>query len=96
MSIKLCINNSLQIDALGQILDFKCFRQCIGTGLHHPRAEAPGFTSRALNFQLMTGNWSIQHIALLYLFWPFLMVLCGRHTKAGGEDSIAKENVKIH
>ena len=50
MSVKLCINNYLQIDTLGKILDFKCFSQCIGTGLHHSRAEAPGFTSRALNY----------------------------------------------
>lgn len=50
MSIKLYINNYFQIDTLGQIRDFKCFSQCIGTGLHHSRAEAPGFISRASNY----------------------------------------------
>jgi len=49
MPINQYINNYLQIDTLGQILTFKCFGQCIGTGLHHSRAEAPSFPNRAFN-----------------------------------------------
>ena len=40
-----------------------------------PQAFLTGLLIALMHFQLTTGNWSIQRIALLCLFWPFLMVL---------------------